>query len=110
MTKSSTTQAAGPIAVEAPKRAGFQAGKMLSDMLPMIVVVSGFLVIWELACRYFEVGVYLLPKPTEIIVSIYENAGYLFNHLLYTLGATVAGFALAVGIGVALAIAIVYSR
>src|SRR5690606_25950675 len=68
-----------------------------------------FLVIWEVACVVLGVGEYLLPKPTDIAQALAENAWFLVGHTVYTLAATILGFALAVVVGVALAIWIVYS-
>ena len=68
-----------------------------------------FLLIWEIACRVFEVGEYLLPKPTDVYHELVDNAGFLLGHTLYTLAATVIGFAIAVLVGVLAAICIVHS-
>ncbi|MDX3905745.1 MAG: ABC transporter permease [Pigmentiphaga sp.] len=72
--------------------------------------VAALLLAWEAACRIFDIGAYLLPTPTEVIKTIADDPVFLLGHTGATAAATIAGFVLAVIVGVALAVAIVYSR
>jgi NitT/TauT family transport system permease protein len=69
-----------------------------------------FLVLWELACRLFSVRPIIVPPPSSIAVELFENFGWYMMHAFYTTLTTLAGFVLAVVVGVALAVAIVSSR
>lgn len=68
------------------------------------------LVVWEIAVRVFEVQSFILPAPSAIFAEFTLAPGYLAQSALYTLYSTMAGFALAVVIGFALAVAIVHSK
>jgi hypothetical protein len=54
--------------------------------------------------------VLILPAPTAIFAAFLETPGVFLRHLGSTLGTTCLGFGLAGGLGVALAVGIVYSR
>jgi NitT/TauT family transport system permease protein len=66
--------------------------------------------IWELATRAFNISPTLLPPPSRIAVKLAGSLGWLTQHALITLAETLIGFAVAVVLGIALAIAIVHSR
>lgn len=72
-----------------------------------VLVVT--IVVWEIACQVFAIPVYLVPAPSVVAGDLGKGTGWLLYHTMYTLIATLAGFALAVVIGVAIAIGIVYS-
>jgi NitT/TauT family transport system permease protein len=73
--------------------------------LPWIVTLALFL-LWEGACRLFDVSSFVLPKPTEIIRATIKFWGPIQLHSLHTLFTTVVGFALAVAGGMLLGLAI----
>jgi NitT/TauT family transport system permease protein len=79
-------------------------------VLPVTLVILGFFAIWELCVRLFAVPNYILPPPSAIAVELLSNPLWYGRHALYTIGACMLGFLLAVVIGVAAAIGIVYSR
>lgn len=76
----------------------------------ILVTVAILLAIWEIAVRLSGVREFLLPAPSKIFAEFFVNPGYLFMQSLDTLQTTVAGFALAVVLGVIAAIGIVSSR
>jgi NitT/TauT family transport system permease protein len=65
------------------------------------------LLLWELVSRFKLVPPYLLPAPSAILAAIVEEPALFMFHTAYTLQATLLGFALAVVLGVAMAMAIV---
>jgi NitT/TauT family transport system permease protein len=67
----------------------------------------GFLILWELAVRMFDVPMYLLPAPTDI-VSVID--GSLGSHMLVTLMEALTGFILANILGLATAVIFVHSK
>jgi NitT/TauT family transport system permease protein len=75
----------------------------------LIATLGVMLLAWEVACNVFDIGVYLLPKPSQVIAVIIEDPGFLLHHGVVTAAATLAGFALATVIGIMIAILIVYS-
>src|SRR5579872_1725785 len=84
---------------------GWRGSSMVS-----IGVIALLVVAWELICQWGRVPNWLLPAPSRIAVSIWQNRAMLPQHFAATLTATVSGFGLALVAGVPLAIAITASR
>ena len=74
-----------------------------------LVSLIGLVVLWELAVGALEIPRFLLPAPSSVVEYTVENFGLLLSFAMSTLIATLAGFALALLIGIAIAIAIVWS-
>ena len=75
-----------------------------------LVVLAAIVLLWELAVRLLHVPPILLPAPSRIIAEIASAPWFYLRQSGDTLITTVAGFALAVVLGVTMAIGIVYSR
>lgn len=76
----------------------------------VFMTILALLAIWEIGVRISGVREFLLPAPTKIFVEFLASPGYLLMQSLDTLLTTLAGFGLAVALGVIAAIGIVYSR
>ena len=74
--------------------------KLARDELPSILLIIGFFVAWELLCRLFSVSDLILPKPSEIIETLFKQFHGLLPHLLQTLYTTLMGFALGTIVGI----------
>jgi len=83
--------------------------KTIEKVMPWAVTI-GFLLLWELACRVFDIDVFILPAPTDVLRESIRYAPQLAEHSAYTLYTTLVGFALAVVVGVVLGAAIGSSR
>ena len=68
------------------------------------------LAIWEGAVRLLQIERWLLPSPTAIGAELVESRELLLRHTLTTLEEVLIGFALALVVGIAAAMAIAYSR
>tara|TARA_R110000751_G_scaffold8822_7_gene34111 strand:+ start:34493 stop:35272 length:780 start_codon:yes stop_codon:yes gene_type:complete len=79
--------------------------KLISVVAVLVVTV----LVWEVLCWYFEARDFILPAPSRIIMEWAEAPGYFLKHAGYTLMTTLVGFALAVVLGVAMAVGIVHS-
>src|SRR5262245_35055734 len=66
-----------------------------------------FLILWEAGCRLFGVRPILLPAPSLVIAELAESPLWFAHQAVYTLGVTLAGFAVATVFGVLFAVAIV---
>jgi len=66
----------------------------------------GLLLIWEIGCTLFNVPEFVLPKPTVVLAALVQWAGPIWFHASHTLITTVLGFALSVGAGVLIGIAV----
>ena len=81
-----------------------------SRWLPPAVIVVCLLGLWEGLVRLFGVPEWLLPTPSAIGVELCDSATLLWGHTLVTLEEVLVGFALALWVGIFLAIGIAYSR
>jgi len=82
----------------------------MNRTLSVAAVIVGFFLVWELCVRLFAVPAYILPAPSAIAVELASNPLWYGRHALYTIGSCMLGFLMALVIGVAAAIGIVYSR
>jgi NitT/TauT family transport system permease protein len=76
----------------------------------LLAAVAAVLILWQAAVDLLNVPQVLVPAPTRVFNELIDDPVWLLTQSYYTLLATLLGFALALIIGVALAIAIVYSR
>ncbi len=76
---------------------------------PFIVGVF-LLLIWQGLVRFLDVPEYLVPAPSAIIRTLFNDWGLLFGALMVTLRITFLAFALAVVLGVAAAFLFVQNR
>lgn len=76
----------------------------------VVCVLVGFCLLWEAAVIVFDVKPFLLPAPSVVIADIVSQPLWYGMHTLETLKETVLGFALAVLVGLIMAIGIVFSR
>jgi NitT/TauT family transport system permease protein len=76
--------------------------------------LAGFAVavglLWEFGVRWTGVRPFIFPAPGDVWRELWSDPLWLTQHAGYTVAATLAGFALAVALGLAMAIGIVYSR
>jgi len=85
----------------------------MKDYEQPLIVTAVLLVsaaIWEASVRIFEIPPFILPAPSTVAAVLMKSHAILFWDMLYTLKATLLGFALAVILGVLFAIGIVQSR
>ena len=73
-------------------------------------VLVALFVLWEAAVRALHVKPIVLPPPSAIFLEFFSAPVWYLRHAWYTLLMTVGGFALAVVVGVLLAVLIVESR
>jgi NitT/TauT family transport system permease protein len=76
----------------------------------VVLVLAGSLLIWELVARLFHIREFLLPAPTVVIGELIRNPSLYAMHTAATLRVTLAGFGIAVVLGMLLAVMIVHSR
>ena len=74
------------------------------------VLIVGFFVLWEVLCWLFNVSDIIVPKPSQIIVTLVQRAPALWPHTVQTLYTTMVGFFFGIVIGIALGVLIGSSR
>jgi NitT/TauT family transport system permease protein len=73
-------------------------------------LIIGFFVLWEIFCRAFGISDIVLPKPSQIIVTLVERFPQLWPHTLQTLYTTLVGFGFGILIGVSVGMIVGSSR
>jgi NitT/TauT family transport system permease protein len=73
-------------------------------------LIIGFFVFWELACLAFGVKDIVLPRPTQIIYTLFARMPAIWPHAIQTLYTTLVGFGLGIVFGVALGALVGSSR
>jgi NitT/TauT family transport system permease protein len=72
--------------------------------------IIGFFVVWELLCLLFNVSDLVLPRPSQVLVTLWQRAPALWPHTVQTLYTTLVGFAFGIVIGILLGMLIGSSR
>ena len=85
-------------------------GRHIVRFLLPVLSIAGCLLIWEAAVRVLAIPVYMLPAPTQIVGTLVSQSEMLFKQAIATSIAIIAGFVLAVLVGIPLAALMVYSR
>lgn len=85
-------------------------GRWRSGLLPPVVTFVLFFGSWQWGVSFFEVPVYLLPKPSDIVQAAVDNGRALLQALWTTAAEAFAGFVLSIVIGVFGAILLAASK
>lgn len=72
--------------------------------------IIAFFLIWEFICRAFHVSDLVVPRPSDVLVTLWERMPALWPHTIQTLYTTLVGFLLAILIGVLLGAVVGSSR
>jgi NitT/TauT family transport system permease protein len=86
------------------------AARTRASALTTSVALLAIFAAWEGAVRTLGVKPIVLPAPSVILAELAANLPWYLGHAWYTLITTLAGFAVAVLVGIALAVVIVESR
>src|SRR5258708_19583726 len=83
-------------------RQGNNMNTELGRKLASVALIIGMFVVWELLCLIFHVSDVVLPRPTQVFVTLWQRAPALWPHTVQTLSATMLASVLAVAIAVAI--------
>ena len=73
-------------------------------------LIIGFFIAWELLCRMFGIKDIVLPRPSEILITLWSRLPAILPHAAQTLYTTLVGFALGIVFGVLLGALVGSSR
>jgi NitT/TauT family transport system permease protein len=76
---------------------------------PMLFLIL-LVVIWDLAIRVFHIPPYQIPKPEDVMLTLWTDGPQLLQQAVPTTIATVEGFLLSAAFGIAVGVLIVGSR
>lgn len=77
-----------------------------SMVLPPVILFAGLLSFWQYSCVRHHISIWLLAKPTDVAAAFSRSFHKLLPNILVTYSNTLIGFALAVVIGLGLAVLI----
>ncbi|HZP77222.1 MAG TPA: ABC transporter permease [Pseudolabrys sp.] len=77
----------------------------LETAMPWLFLL-GSVVVWELACIVLRIPPFVLPRPSLVVIALYERFGPIIDNSWMTLLRTLLGFAIAVVLGALLGVAI----
>ncbi len=72
--------------------------------LPTVAVAVGVLLIWETVVRLFGIQQFLLPKPSSIITSLFEEWSIISPRIWFTTRGALGGFLIGSGSGILMAL------
>lgn len=104
------TTVAAPVLAKPPVRAVIPPATRsgiavrLFKMTRSWLVLGLAVVLWQVVVEAFDIPLYILPAPTEMIASFVDNAGLFVDGLIATTVMALGGFGVAVVVGVALAV------
>ena len=82
----------------------------LGRKLASVALIIGMFVVWELLCLIFLVSDVVLPRPSQVFITLWQRAPALWPHTMQTLYTTMLGFVLGVAIGVVIGVVIGWSK
>ncbi|HUC61273.1 MAG TPA: ABC transporter permease [Alphaproteobacteria bacterium] len=74
------------------------------------IFLLGTFAVWEVLCLVFNVSTFVLPRPSQIMITLVERFPALLPSLIQTLNETLIGFALGVIVGVVIGVVIGSSK
>jgi len=84
-------------------------GSLAIKLAPWIATIALF-VLWEASVRLFNIPQFFLPPPSLVAKSFVEFWPAIYRNSLFTLSTTALGFGMAVAFGLALGLAVGWSR
>jgi NitT/TauT family transport system permease protein len=82
----------------------------LARKLGSVALIIGLFVVWEVLCLAFHVSDVVLPRPSQVFVTLIEKFPALWPHTMQTLYTTMVGFIGGVIIGIVIGVIIGWSK
>jgi NitT/TauT family transport system permease protein len=80
-----------------------------TDVAVLTLFVLAQIAVWEAAVRFFDIKAYILPTPSAIATQFVRHLDRIFDYTLVTAFESLTGFALAILVGVPLALMVAFS-
>ena len=100
----------GPPQAFGGRRAAVAVAESVVKWMPSLALAAALFALWEALVRILDVQRWLLPRPTAIGAEIWRSRSVLWDNALVTGEEVLIGYAIAIVVGIALAVAISYSR
>src|SRR5437660_1725521 len=82
----------------------------LGRKLASVAFIVGVFLLWEVLCLAFHVSDVILPRPSQVLVTLIEKWPALWPHTVQTLYTTMVGFIGGVIIGVVIGVIVGWSK
>jgi NitT/TauT family transport system permease protein len=82
----------------------------LGRKLASVAFIVGVFLLWEALCLLFHVSDVILPRPSQVFVTLIEKLPALWPHTMQTLYTTMVGFVGGVIIGIVLGVIVGWSK
>ena len=92
------------------EKVGKRVVRAANGLWPPLVTLAALIVAWEFAVGWFDVPLFLVPRPSLVLTTLIDRFGYLLHQTLVTGWETALGFLASVLIGVPIGIVVVESR
>lgn len=83
---------------------------LLTRRLASTSLIVGFFLLWEILCYALGVRDIVVPRPSQILATLWLRLPAILPHAGQTLYTTVIGFLLGIGVGVVIGVMIGWSR
>ncbi|MDX1742614.1 MAG: ABC transporter permease [Ruegeria sp.] len=93
-----------------PQNSRSTAKRVMDNVGPPLVVLTVMLIVWEAACRWLDIAVYILPAPSDVFSAFAKHGGTLLYHTGITSMEAVSGFVIGSALGAILGTMFAYSR
>jgi NitT/TauT family transport system permease protein len=110
MTAIEERMAAVPLDPEEAKRVRAERLERIGKWVLPILIMLFAIWLWDRLCVWNEIPKYILPRPGEVLTTLWTDAPMLFGSLLFTLRITFLSLLLAVIGGVGLAVLFAQSK
>ncbi|HLM35674.1 MAG TPA: ABC transporter permease [Gaiellaceae bacterium] len=90
----------GAVVEPIPPGTAGEIGRRARDWIPAIVVFTLGIGLWQGLTTLFDVETFLLPKPSDIATSFWDDKAALWDAAVYTFKEAAGGFAIGSGLGI----------
>jgi NitT/TauT family transport system permease protein len=80
--------------------------RKVQELLAPWIATAILVLLWEAVCLVFDIEEFVLPRPSVSVLALFQYWAAIWHNAAYTLMTTLLGFALAVGFGLFLGMAI----
>jgi len=97
---------AGANARPAPRR----SGQLLKAVVPPVVGVAGFLLLWQLLVTVLDIPQFELPAPSDILRHLWSDPSFYIENARVTMWEALLGFGLGLAFALVIATVMAHSR
>lgn len=78
--------------------------KRIANWIIPVMLPAFILILWEIGIKAFNIPLYLLPAPSEIIIALFKNFYEILPHMIISLWEAILGMLISILLAVILAV------